>query len=61
MSARTNSFNFASAASRRTPGITRRAFNLVTDKFTMTSELTRGRVHAVVRLRVRLLNIKALH
>ena len=39
------------AARHLTPGITRRAFNAATAKFSMTSELTRGRVHAVVRFR----------
>jgi len=35
---------------RLTPGITRRAFNVITAKFTIRRPLARGRVHAVVRL-----------
>ena len=34
---------------RITPGITRRALDVMTDKLTMRGLLTRGRVHAVVR------------
>ncbi|HEY9285487.1 MAG TPA: hypothetical protein VIP46_18685 [Pyrinomonadaceae bacterium] len=34
-----------------TPGITRRAFNVISGKFSMTPKLIRGRVHAVVRRR----------
>jgi hypothetical protein len=37
--------------SNQTPGITRRALNVITGKFTMTFSLIRGQVHAVVSLR----------